>query len=317
MLAIELAARIEAELGVAIPLAAIFHSPTVEGLLSVIEKDPGSLSLDTPVVVDLRRGAPGTPPLFCILGVQLYQELAAALPADRPVIGMHLPFRHLPGSDGRPSIAKMGAGYVRLIQSRQPHGPYHLAGLCFGGVIAYEAARQLEEQGEKVALIALFDSRLPTRESRAERWTEIWRTIVRQPDLLTMRMRQKLAKLAAKLVNPPASPVVRPAARLQPVDVDVDSPDAAADVDTFAARITGTAARLLVVRALDPDRPSWSTHLGWEGLAAHFVARNVRATHLGLLRQPEVRDVAAAIVEMLDSRPTPSEEKSAVELHGP
>jgi len=317
VLAIELAARIEAELGVAIPLAAIFHSPTVEGLLSVIEKDPGSLSLDTPVVVDLRRGAAGVPPLFCLLGVHLYQELAAALPADRPVIGMHLPFRHLPGSSDRPSIVKMGAGYVRLIQKRQPRGPYHLAGLCFGGVIAYEAARQLEEKGERVELITLFDSRLPTRESRGERLSEMVRTVVRQPELLPGLMRQRLGKMAAKWDSRRASRVERPAGPAQPVDVDVDSPDTAADVDRFAAQITGTGARLLVVRALDPGRRSWTAHLGWAGLSPHFVARNVRATHLGLLREPQVRAVAQAIVQMLDAGRGPSEERTAVELRVP
>ena len=311
VLAIELAARIEAEIGVAIPLAAIFHSPTVEGLLSVIEKDPGSLSLDTPVVVDLRRGAAGVPPLFCLLGVHLYQELAAAMPAERPVIGMHLPFRHVPGSGDRPSIAKMGAGYVRPIQKRQPRGPYHLAGLCFGGIIAYEAARQLEQKGEKVELITLFDSRLPTRESRAERVSEMFRTLVQQPALLPVLMRQRMAKIAAKWEARRASGMVRSTGQLQPIDVDVDSPDAAADVNKFAAQITETGARILIVRALDPGRPSWTAHLGWAGLSEYLVARNVRASHLGLLREPQVREVASAIVEMLDSGHASPEQKSA------
>ena len=44
---------------------------------------------------------------------------------------------------------------------------------------------------------------------------------------------------------------------------------------------------------------------------AILVARSVRASHLGLLREPQVREVANAIVEMLASGPTPSEERSA------
>jgi thioesterase domain-containing protein len=120
--------------------------------------------------------------------------------------------------------------------------------------------------------------------------------------------------MAARWDSRRAARVVRSAGPAQPIDVDVDSPDTAADVDRFAAQITGTSARLLVVRALDPDRPSWTAHLGWAGLSEHLVARNVRATHLGLLREPQVREVAHAIVQMLDSGGGPSEERSAVEL---
>jgi len=40
----------------------------------------------------------------------------------------------------------------------QPHGPYYLAGLCVNAVIAYEMGRQLERQGEAVALVAMLDA---------------------------------------------------------------------------------------------------------------------------------------------------------------
>ncbi|HVR96715.1 MAG TPA: thioesterase domain-containing protein, partial [Thermoanaerobaculia bacterium] len=43
----------------------------------------------------------------------------------------------------------------------QPAGPYFLGGWSMGGVVAYEMARQLEAQGERVALLAMLDSHLP------------------------------------------------------------------------------------------------------------------------------------------------------------
>ena len=316
VLAIELAARIEAEIGVAIPLAAIFHAPTVEGLVSVIDKNPGALSLDTPVVVDLRRGAAESPPLFCLLGVQLYQALAVALPGNRPVIGMHHPFRYLPESGSRPSIAEMAAGYVKLIQKRQPRGPYHLAGLCFGGIIAYAVARQLENKGERVELVAIFDGFLPTEVSPAqrllsqtERVGEILRSVVRRPALLPVLIRQKIAKVAAESARRRTLQMERSAVPGRLVDVEIDSPAAATDVVNFAARVTNTDARLLVVRATNESRPAWmANHLGWRGLAKRFVARDVPASHLGLLQEPHVRQVAGAIAEVLasDERPQAS-----------
>lgn len=43
----------------------------------------------------------------------------------------------------------------------QPRGPYLLGGWSFGGLVAWETARRLEERGEEVALLVLIDSRPP------------------------------------------------------------------------------------------------------------------------------------------------------------
>ena len=44
----------------------------------------------------------------------------------------------------------------------QPHGPYYLGGLSFGGAIAFEMAQQFHASGEFVGLVALMDTNLPT-----------------------------------------------------------------------------------------------------------------------------------------------------------
>jgi len=54
-------------------------------------------------------------------------------------------------------IEGMAAQYVADIRAFAPHGPYHLGGYCFGGNVAYEMARQLEAQGERVALLAVLN----------------------------------------------------------------------------------------------------------------------------------------------------------------
>jgi thioesterase domain-containing protein len=55
----------------------------------------------------------------------------------------------------------MATHYVKEIRSLQPKGPYFLGGYCFGGVLAFEMAQQLHAQGERVALLALFDAYAP------------------------------------------------------------------------------------------------------------------------------------------------------------
>ncbi|MFM5947497.1 MAG: thioesterase domain-containing protein, partial [Dolichospermum sp.] len=45
----------------------------------------------------------------------------------------------------------------QAIQKIQPQGPYKLAGHSFGGKVAFEIARQLHEQGQEVAFLAIMD----------------------------------------------------------------------------------------------------------------------------------------------------------------
>jgi aspartate racemase len=58
-------------------------------------------------------------------------------------------------------VEEMAAYYLREIQVFQPEGPYLLGGRCFGGLVAYEMACQLHEQGHRVPLLVLLDSSQP------------------------------------------------------------------------------------------------------------------------------------------------------------
>jgi thioesterase domain-containing protein len=59
------------------------------------------------------------------------------------------------------TVEQMATHYLHEIRRRQPRGPYYLGGLCAGGVLAFEMARQLESAGEEVALLALIESAPP------------------------------------------------------------------------------------------------------------------------------------------------------------
>jgi aspartate racemase len=52
----------------------------------------------------------------------------------------------------------MAEYYVRELRDAQPNGPYRLAGMSFGGIVAFEMARILHDTGAMVDLVALFDS---------------------------------------------------------------------------------------------------------------------------------------------------------------
>ncbi len=50
---------------------------------------------------------------------------------------------------------------VKEIRTVQPEGPYFVGGYSFGGLVAFEIARQLQTQGQDIALLALFDTAAP------------------------------------------------------------------------------------------------------------------------------------------------------------
>src|SRR5690606_9079163 len=58
----------------------------------------------------------------------------------------------------RSSIEEIAAYYISEVLENDPVGPYALGGYCSGGVIAFEMARQLQESGKKVSMLALLDS---------------------------------------------------------------------------------------------------------------------------------------------------------------
>jgi thioesterase domain-containing protein len=55
--------------------------------------------------------------------------------------------------------------YIQEIRRVQPEGPYYLCGFCFGGVVAFEMAQQLQNLDQEVALLALVEPTSPRKPS--------------------------------------------------------------------------------------------------------------------------------------------------------
>ena len=56
------------------------------------------------------------------------------------------------------TFEKLAAQYINYIIKIQPEGPYNLFGWSFGGVLAFEIARQLIIKGNKINHITMIDS---------------------------------------------------------------------------------------------------------------------------------------------------------------
>lgn len=99
------------------------------------------------------------PPVFWLHGgmggVEAYWAIAERV--ARPFYGLQA--RGLVSAEAPlQGIEAMAAHYVRILRSVQPEGAYDLGGYSFGGILAYEITRQLQEQGRTVASVVLVDS---------------------------------------------------------------------------------------------------------------------------------------------------------------
>jgi nonribosomal peptide synthetase DhbF len=158
LLAARLIARVRSALGVELAMHSIFQTPTVAGLARRLGDTDASAGLD--VLLPLRPAGP-RPPLFCVHpggGLSWsYAGLLRHLPPDRPLYGIQA--AGLLHPDRMPAtVTEMAAGYVDVVRSVQPAGPYHLLGWSFGGLVTHEMAVQLQAAGLDVALLAMLDS---------------------------------------------------------------------------------------------------------------------------------------------------------------
>jgi thioesterase domain-containing protein/acyl carrier protein len=147
-------AKIEARLGCSLSPSTIIQAPTIARLAEFIRATTGTS------LVPLRTSGTGLP-LFLVTpgyyGVMQCRHLVSHLKSDRPVFGLQpLP---LDGKHRIPrTIESMAADYITEIRRVQPHGPYFIAGHCYGGRVSFEIAQQLVREGERVSFLGLIDT---------------------------------------------------------------------------------------------------------------------------------------------------------------
>jgi thioesterase domain-containing protein len=172
LLAIAVVARLRRIYSSAIPIRFVFECSKLRDMATFLRQE---LSSAPPrALIPIQERGSGRP-LFCVhVGgglVNSYVELARCLGPEQPVFGLQSY-----GLDDQQSplttIEFMATRYLEEIRDVQRSGPYHLAGLSMGAVVAFEMARQLSERGEQSSLLALLDGS-PARqplEYHAEHW---------------------------------------------------------------------------------------------------------------------------------------------------
>jgi amino acid adenylation domain-containing protein len=173
LLVVRLLARIEKVFGQRLTVAAFFQNPTIEQLAKLLNRQT-SIQTEAPSSIVAIQPDGGRVPLFLVHGVGGgmfwgYSNLARHLGKEQPIYAFKS--RGLEGQPEFESIEEMAESYLADLRRLRPQGPYYLGGYCFGGLVAYEMARRLQAEGEKVPVLAVINSNPPNSCYTRFRWT--------------------------------------------------------------------------------------------------------------------------------------------------
>lgn len=172
--ALDLAGRVERDLGVALPVGALLDGMSaralVDHLLREVARDQDGSPTWSPRRLLVLQPVRVRRPLFFVggaFGASLYlQPLARALGEGQPFFALQYPGL---GADEAPlrTVEEMARCFLADVRAVQPEGPYMLGGHSFGGLVAYEMAQQLLRSGAEVSHLFLADTS-PVVESPAD-----------------------------------------------------------------------------------------------------------------------------------------------------
>jgi thioesterase domain-containing protein/acyl carrier protein len=313
LLAVRLMARVRSQIGVGVPMAALFAQPTVAALAQEVQAAQRGETSEQPAVmqvvreiaasvaapanaggeslVQLRAGGPDTP-LFCMHGlgghVAAFLPLATRLAAQRPVYGLQGQGLD-PGQQPHACIEDMAAYYLDEIRGVQARGPYLLAGWSMGGLIALETAQQLTAAGEEVALLAMLDTHLAATKRDIEelndaavmRWVAPHLNIpYRQIKNLPFEQQWALVEEKAQQESGIAAATIRRLA-------NVCKAHLAANSQYTPQPYAGPA---VLLRAKQPRRRRLDKR--WKSILPQLQVEWVPGSHYGMLQNPDVDELA-------------------------
>jgi thioesterase domain-containing protein/acyl carrier protein len=154
LLAVWLMEEIEERTGRNLPLSLLLEGATIRHLAGALDAQGAQRGTWRGINVHGTRC-----PLFWIHGWAELLSMRNDLDADQPVFQIQDPLARR--WQVSPPLELSARRYVEKLRHIQREGPYQLIGYSFGGVIAYEMARQLLASGERVEFLGLLDTPAP------------------------------------------------------------------------------------------------------------------------------------------------------------
>ncbi len=132
----------------------VFDFPTIAEMAEIIDSDK-----ESSLTISEYEPTPAVQKNFFFIGsgFSIFSQYLTAAKAIR------MPDE---GEDGKPltftTVEQIAAQHVERIRAAQPEGPYAIGGFSFGGMLAFESARQLTEHyHQEVSLVFLIEPTTP------------------------------------------------------------------------------------------------------------------------------------------------------------
>jgi thioesterase domain-containing protein/acyl carrier protein len=311
LLAIQLMQEIENTFHISLPVTLLFESATISGLTRHIIQYRQSPNDDTLVSFHTEPTSSDCPIFFGVHGigggVLEYRQLANALGPEQPFYGIAAKNSGKTDSADT-SIESIAASYIESIKCVQPTGPFCLGGICFGGVVAFEMARQLLAAGDEIQLLAIFEgyppSFNPDRSKLMNEWLFAFNFLRNLP--FWIRDYYQLGRLDRRHKNHRLSRVFRKRfMRLMGFNIELDKHDVVDDVASLAERYQNVlenniqAMRRYQIKPFDGHMVLFRTphrvpgriekpDRGWRKLSADIDIQMIPGAHTTMLSEPNV-----------------------------
>jgi amino acid adenylation domain-containing protein len=299
--------RLKRELGVRLDVRDVILSRTLEGVARLINPRTGpSRPFPITQAVPLRRTTANTSRALHLIhpasgGVTCYAEMAQLIGADFAVFAY--PCIGFAGESAPLNrVAEMARVYCEALRKAQSTGSFCLAGWSMGGVVAFEMACLIENEGGHVDRLILIDTDNPAGDTDPyprdrEEVIQLFR------GSLGLRTDWAYSSMGPLDVPDALDACIRDAVRLRVVD---DAAQArvlwhifSTNVDAMWAYVPGFFNGTVTV-VVAQDSPRADPTLGWRPHVHSVCARVSPGNHFSMIKGQNANALAAILGEVLD-----------------
>lgn len=250
------------------------------------------------------------PPIYLIHDlaghIDCYRNLASALGPDQPVYALCF----VSDPQAFQTLDELASSYLADLRAFDPAGPYILGGFSFGGAVAFEMARQLEEMGQPGPLVLMIDAWIGGADRKlrsSEQLSILWQKTREQGiAFLAVKVRNRLVSLIEKtqhLFFNLAGKIchrfhLQPPSRVRMALLEKANLRLLLAYEPRLYR--GPVLLVASSRKLDFLRKRGDHFFGWDVLAGQrFEISAVDAEHMSIMEEPAIREVARRIQQKL------------------
>jgi amino acid adenylation domain-containing protein len=312
LLVARLCDQIEQQLHRSLSPMVLFQAPTVRQLSQYLRQEK-SIDQGSSSAVVIQAGSETRLPLFAIHvlgeGGRFFRPLAEYLGMEQPVYGLAA---QMLDTNNAPAnrVEALAAYYIREMQAVQPEGPYYIVGMSYGGTIAYEMARQMEQQGLGIGMVGLLDTYGPNTEEALpsrDRIRAHWRSLEQQGirylkhkiksgwEHRRDRLKVSYGRIAQNLG-------LRLSYELRYRMILADNVVAA---DAYEPKPFG--GRLTLFRATEGvfySQQYLEAGLGWQALVGELRVYDVPGSHMSIVESPQAQTLAKHMQQAMATAPS-------------